>query len=156
MKNDFINVVSLFHSYISGHNYNVVYHSDQVLNIKPEIKSEDLKNLNYNNKKSVDIWEELKKNTLKCIKCRLYSTRHSVVFGEGNKDSMLLIIGEAPGYEEDMQGRPFVGEAGKLLTKMLNAIDINRENVFITNVLKCRPPENRDPRPDEIFSCSPI
>jgi DNA polymerase len=99
-------------------------------------------------------WEELKKEVHNCMKCRLARTRRKVVFGEGNPHSMLMIIGEAPGADEDRQGEPFVGKAGQLLTKMLAAIDVSREEVFIGNILKCRPPSNRDPNQDEIQVCS--
>jgi len=88
-----------------------------------------------------------------CTKCPLYVTRTNFVFGEGSGKSRVMFVGEAPGREEDMQGKPFVGQAGKLLDKILKAIDFNREDVFIANVLKCRPPGNRDPQPTEIKEC---
>ena len=90
-----------------------------------------------------------------CEKCALSKTRTSVVFGAGNADADLMFVGEAPGAEEDRQGLPFVGRAGGLLTKLLEEIGMGREDVFIANVLKCRPPGNRDPQPVEIESCSP-
>ena len=90
-----------------------------------------------------------------CTKCHLGYTRTNFVFGVGNPQADLLLIGEAPGREEDLQGEPFVGAAGKLLDAMLAAINFKREDVFIANILKCRPPENRDPRPDEIETCKP-
>ncbi len=90
-----------------------------------------------------------------CKKCHLYRTRTNFVFGAGNPEANLMLIGEAPGREEDLKGEPFVGAAGKLLDRMLAAIDFKREDVFIANILKCRPPENRDPRPDEIETCKP-
>jgi DNA polymerase len=90
-----------------------------------------------------------------CTKCHLSDTRTNFVFGTGNPQADLMLIGEAPGREEDLQGEPFVGAAGKLLDKMLAAIKFSREDVFIANILKCRPPENRDPRPDEIETCKP-
>jgi uracil-DNA glycosylase family 4 len=90
-----------------------------------------------------------------CTKCHLGYTRTNFVFGVGNPQAKLMLIGEAPGREEDLQGEPFVGAAGKLLDKMLAAIQFTREDVFIANILKCRPPENRDPRPDEIETCKP-
>jgi DNA polymerase len=98
-------------------------------------------------------FEELRKEVLACRKCRLHETRHAVVFGEGPEDARLFIVGDAPGEEEDIQGRPFVGHSGELLTKMLQAIDIDRNSVYITGVLKCRPPENRTPSLDEISTC---
>jgi uracil-DNA glycosylase family 4 len=90
-----------------------------------------------------------------CRKCHLSDTRTNFVFGAGNPQADLMLIGEAPGREEDLKGEPFVGAAGKLLDKMLAAIKFSREDVFIANILKCRPPENRDPRPDEIETCKP-
>ncbi|MDI6839288.1 MAG: uracil-DNA glycosylase [bacterium] len=88
-----------------------------------------------------------------CNKCNLYRTRNNLVFGEGNPCSKLVFIGEAPGREEDMSGRPFVGEAGKLLTKLIKEMGLDRSEVYITNIIKCRPPDNRDPLPEEIENC---
>ena len=90
-----------------------------------------------------------------CPKCRLAETRTQVVFGVGDPDADLMFIGEAPGFHEDKQGEPFVGAAGQLLTRMLGEIGLRREDVYIANVLKCRPPANRDPLPDEIETCTP-
>ena len=101
--------------------------------------------------------EELSKineEIAKCTRCRLSSYRTKPVPGEGNSCAKVMFIGEAPGRFEDLQGRPFVGAAGKLLTELLNDISLSREEVFITNVVKCRPPNNRDPREDEIKACS--
>src|SRR5688500_10034839 len=97
----------------------------------------------------VDFWHELKD----CQKCPLAEGRTQVVFGTGNADSDLMFVGEAPGFHEDRQGKPFVGQAGKLLDKLLAEIGLDRKQCFIANVLKCRPPENRDPRPEEIEAC---
>jgi DNA polymerase len=88
--------------------------------------------------------------------CSLWRTRRHVVFGEGNPEADLMFIGEAPGAEEDSQGIPFVGAAGQLLTRMISAIHYNRDDVYICNVLKCRPPKNRNPFPDEIRACTPF
>ena len=90
-----------------------------------------------------------------CRKCALSETRKNFVFGYGNPQAKLMFIGEAPGKDEDEQGIPFVGRAGQLLDKMLVAIGLNRDDVFIANMLKCRPPQNRDPLPDEILKCEP-
>ncbi|MFM6956581.1 MAG: uracil-DNA glycosylase [Ignavibacteria bacterium] len=90
-----------------------------------------------------------------CMECRLGSTRNSFVFGSGNPNADILIIGEAPGADEDTQGLPFVGAAGKLLTKILEAINMSRDEVYIANIIKCRPPENRRPEKDEIAQCEP-
>ncbi len=97
----------------------------------------------------------LKKEVLECGKCGLCKSRKNVVFGSGNPDADLMFVGEAPGYEEDVQGEPFVGRAGQLLTKIIEAIGLKREEVYIANVLKCRPPENRSPRGEEIVLCFP-
>ncbi len=91
--------------------------------------------------------------TAGCERCRLAQGRTQVVFGSGSPDADLMFVGEAPGFHEDQQGVPFVGQAGKLLEKLLNAIGLRREDVYIANVLKCRPPGNRDPQPDEIEAC---
>ncbi|MDI6739645.1 MAG: uracil-DNA glycosylase, partial [Candidatus Edwardsbacteria bacterium] len=90
-----------------------------------------------------------------CQKCPLGKRRKNFVFGEGNPDAKLVFVGEAPGEEEDNQGRPFVGAAGQLLTKIIEAIKFKREDVFICNILKCRPPGNRNPEPAEIEQCEP-
>jgi uracil-DNA glycosylase len=95
----------------------------------------------------------LQKTVKVCRKCSLADTRKKVVFGEGDNKARLVFIGEAPGEEEDNQGRPFVGRAGKLLDKMIDGIGLRREEVYICNVLKCRPPNNRDPKPDEVEVC---
>lgn len=91
-----------------------------------------------------------------CTRCKLHNKRKTIVFGEGNPSADLMLIGEAPGADEDQQGRPFVGRAGQLLMQMIKAIGFERSDVYIANVLKCRPPENRNPEPDEIGECSPF
>jgi DNA polymerase len=91
-----------------------------------------------------------------CKRCKLHRTRRTIVFGEGNEKATLMFIGEGPGFDEDVQGRPFVGRAGQLLTKIIQSINLPREEVYIANIIKCRPPQNRNPEPDEIQSCSPF
>ncbi|NTV92108.1 MAG: uracil-DNA glycosylase [Chlorobiaceae bacterium] len=98
---------------------------------------------------------ELSLSVKECTKCRLSSSRKNVVFGEGDPRAALLVIGEAPGADEDSQGRPFVGRSGQLLDKILLAVKFRREEVFICNILKCRPPQNRNPLADEIECCMP-
>jgi len=91
-----------------------------------------------------------------CRLCALSETRTQVVFGTGNPDARLMFVGEAPGFDEDLQGQPFVGAAGQLLTKIIEAMKLRREDVYIANCLKCRPPQNRNPLPSEIDTCKPI
>jgi len=99
--------------------------------------------------------EKIAAEVKKCCKCGLGSSRKNAVPGEGNPNSRIMFIGEAPGADEDAQGRPFVGRAGQLLDKIIQACGLKRSDVFIGNILKCRPPENRDPRAEEIISCLP-
>jgi DNA polymerase len=91
-----------------------------------------------------------------CTKCRLAGTRTNVVFGVGNPNADLMFVGEAPGRDEDLKGEPFVGRAGQLLTDIIKAMKLSREDVYIANVIKCRPPENRNPEPDELDACRPF
>ncbi len=101
-------------------------------------------------------WESLEdvyNEVLNCKKCALHKNRTNVVFGSGNDKAVVIFIGEAPGYYEDLKGKPFVGAAGKLLTKLLKSVDLSREQVYIANVIKCRPPNNRDPLSGEIDIC---
>jgi DNA polymerase len=98
-------------------------------------------------------WDELAQTVKGCTRCVLHETRTQTVFGVGNREAEWLVIGEAPGAEEDRQGEPFVGRAGQLLNSMLLAIGLRREQVYIANILKCRPPSNRDPKPEEEQAC---
>ena len=98
-------------------------------------------------------WDDLRECVANCTRCELSQSRTNTVFGVGNPDADWLIIGEAPGAEEDRRGEPFVGRAGQLLDQMLLAIGQSRDSVFIANILKCRPPNNRDPKPDEAAAC---
>lgn len=100
-------------------------------------------------------WIALEREVLSCTRCPLHRSRTQVVFGVGNPSADWLIIGEAPGVEEDRRGEPFVGRAGQLLNEMLRSVGLTREQVYIANILKCRPPENRDPRPEEVSCCTP-
>lgn len=99
-------------------------------------------------------WRTLQQTVSQCTACSLHETRTQTVFGVGSISADLMIIGEAPGFYEDQQGEPFVGRAGQLLNAMLNAIQLSRQDVFIANILKCRPPNNRDPLPDEVALCT--
>ena len=98
-------------------------------------------------------WETLEGACLNCRKCRLWETRTNVVIGVGNRNADIMFVGEGPGQQEDLQGEPFVGPAGKLLDKMLASIGLDREKVYIANIVKCRPPGNRDPHDDEQEAC---
>ena len=91
-----------------------------------------------------------------CKRCKLHLTRRHIVFGEGSEKAQLVFIGEGPGEDEDRQGRPFVGKAGQLLTRIINAIGLRREEVYISNIIKCRPPHNRNPQQHEIATCEPF
>jgi len=118
---------------------------------KPKADSSN-NNADWQNASSLDEFEKLVCN---CTKCRLHQGRNKFVFGTGNPNADVLVIGEGPGAEEDKQGLPFIGRAGKLLTDMLKAIKFEREEVYIGNIVKCRPPENRTPLQDEMDTCLP-
>jgi len=120
--------------------YKDIYDNKIILNDK--IDTNNNLNLFYNEIKN-------------CTKCTLSKSRTQLVFGEGDPNADIVIVGEAPGKNEDLKGEPFVGRGGKLLDKILAAINLNRKEVFVLNVLKCRPPENRDPKPQEISECEP-
>lgn len=100
--------------------------------------------------------EDVRQELGDCQRCSLGKIRTNLVFGEGNRKSKLVFVGEAPGGDEDMQGRPFVGRAGQLLTRIIEAMGLKRKDVYICNILKCRPPGNRNPRPEEINACEPF
>ncbi len=128
--------------------------------LKPQLATKNVveKNLLTDDKPSKILtieenWKELAQDIRVCQKCELYKTRKKTVFGSGNFNADWLFIGEASGENEDLQGLPFVGNAGLLLTEMMRALGLKRENVFITNLLKCRPPDNQDPKVNEITAC---
>ncbi|VVC75045.1 hypothetical protein AQUSIP_03200 [Aquicella siphonis] len=101
-------------------------------------------------------WASLQSRVAACTACGLHSSRTQTVFGTGSRTASLMVIGEAPGFHEDQQGEPFVGRAGQLLTAMLKSIGFERSQVYIANILKCRPPNNRDPQPEEVAQCTPF
>jgi uracil-DNA glycosylase len=101
-------------------------------------------------------WEKLRKEVAECKRCPLFKTRTQTVFGVGNVNAELMFIGEAPGAQEDKQGEPFVGRAGQLLDSMLHAVGFSRQDIYIANILKSRPPNNRDPLPEEVATCTPF
>jgi len=115
---------------------------------EPKSKSQDVQNASKQ-----QLMARLKHDLVDCQLCKLCKGRTKIVFGEGNLDAELFFVGEGPGANEDEQGLPFVGQAGQLLTKIIQAIGFKREDVYIANVVKCRPPQNRDPEPDEIQTC---
>ncbi len=119
---------------------------------KPKLSVLELCDEEWTKAKSL---KEMKVLMEDCMKCHLYRTRTKIVFGEGNPNAKLVVVGEAPGESEDLQGMPFVGRAGQLLTKILEAINFKREDIFICNILKSRPPSNRNPEPEEIDACMP-
>ena len=142
---------------------NTISHEEDVISHQP-VPESDFDNFNtHNEEKKVELSrsekiEELKKleeQVKKCTKCELCKNRTNVVFGTGDPDADLMFVGEAPGYYEDEQGEPFVGKAGQLLTKIIESIGLKRGDVYIANILKCRPPENRNPDANEIVMCSP-
>ena len=100
-----------------------------------------------------DNWEDLEQSIKDCKKCKLCTNRTNIVFGVGNKNADVMFIGEGPGADEDRLGEPFVGKAGKLMDKAFQALEIHRDKVYIANIVKCRPPNNRDPEQDEVLSC---
>lgn len=100
-----------------------------------------------------ETWEELEKSIINCNKCKLCKTRQNIVFGVGNKNADIMFIGEGPGADEDAQGEPFVGKAGKLMNMAFDMLGIKREEVYIANIVKCRPPNNRNPQDDEAENC---
>lgn len=100
-----------------------------------------------------DNWEELENSLKECKKCKLCTNRTNIVFGTGNKHASIMFIGEGPGADEDLQGEPFVGKAGKLMNMAFDALGINRQEVYIANIVKCRPPGNRNPEQDEATAC---
>ena len=101
----------------------------------------------------LNTWEELEKSIKNCEKCKLCKTRKNIVFGSGNREANIMFIGEGPGADEDEMGRPFVGKAGKLMDKAFEGVGIDREKVYIANIVKCRPPQNRVPEKDEASAC---
>jgi uracil-DNA glycosylase family 4 len=108
------------------------------------------------NKKQHETLLQIRDNLGDCTRCKLHSTRNKIVFGDGSPQAQLVFVGEGPGADEDAQGLPFVGRAGKLLTQMIEAMGLQRRDVYICNVVKCRPPGNRQPEGDEVESCSPF
>jgi DNA polymerase len=145
-RSEMIRDLKCYLDYLKGMGIVSLPGSDPVSEIKPEETVSS----------RIITMEEVRNEIGDCKRCKLHRTRRTIVFGEGNQKATLMFIGEAPGYDEDVQGRPFVGKAGQLLTKIVESIKLSREKVYIANIVKCRPPQNRNPEPDEIQSCNPF
>jgi len=154
LLNEYMEILSAVKSYIEDEiesGFNEVSNTEQI-----KTPEDTLFNLAGQGKEIIfDTMEDIRKAVEECQKCSLYKTRTNIVFGSGNENAKLVFVGEAPGYDEDQQGKPFVGKAGQKLTQIINAMGLSREEVYITNVLKCRPPNNRNPLPHEIEACEP-
>lgn len=124
--------------------------ADDATEARGQLAESDTNNLNSGSSR----WDDLVDEVSTCTRCELHKSRTRVVFGVGNRQADILIIGEAPGAEEDRQGEPFVGRAGQLLNEMLKSIGLQRQDIYIANILKCRPPNNRDPKPEEAAECT--
>lgn len=111
------------------------------------------KSSNKDELSDVSDWSKIELQVSNCTKCILHKGRTNTVFGDGDKDADWFFVGEAPGKDEDIHGKPFVGRAGRLLTEVIFSMGLSREDIFITNILKCRPPDNRDPKPEEVQEC---
>lgn len=118
--------------------------------------TENVKNKQNDTPEKHETLEQIRKSLGECQRCKLGATRKNLVFGVGNPEARLVFVGEGPGADEDKQGEPFVGDAGKMLNRIIAAMELKREDVYICNVVKCRPPQNRPPESDEIGSCSPF
>jgi uracil-DNA glycosylase len=123
------------------------------INHKSQKKTDDRRPITDDRNEKEPALNLLREEIGDCKRCKLSGKRKNIVFGEGNPDARLMFIGEAPGAEEDLQGRPFVGDAGMVLTRLINKMGFQREDVYIANIVKCRPPLNRDPEPDEAETC---
>ncbi|MFC1822695.1 uracil-DNA glycosylase [Thermodesulfobacteriota bacterium] len=130
--------------------------ADDEMGLSPPTLSLEAARYLEDNKEQINSLESLRAFIGECERCKLWQGRTKLVFGEGSPDARLVFVGEGPGREEDLEGRPFVGEAGRLLTKIIQAMGLSREEVYICNVVKCRPPRNRDPERDEIETCIPF
>ena len=163
-KDELSKLIEDINYFVSGNKESFVFISSasDFINKIPYMTQDNIMSPHLNNNEKVysdkrealEFLREVKVD--KCTKCALSKTRKNIVFGEGDPESRLMFIGEAPGAEEDNTGKPFVGRAGQLLTKIIESINLKREEVYIANIIKCRPPENRNPIEDEIASCAPF
>ena len=143
MKEDIHRALNLIVAQIKGHLH---YHKELGIHTL----------LSQGHKTSPMTLDTIRRELGECTRCRLDEGRNHLVFGAGNPHAALVFVGEGPGREEDLQGKPFVGRAGELLTRIIEAIELTRDEVYIANIVKCRPPNNRDPKPDEIQTCLPF
>ena len=162
-KDEFSKLIEDINYFISDNKESFAFISSATdsVNRIPSFMQDNIMNQHSNKEKAYSDKQEALKflrdvKVGKCMKCVLSKSRQNIVFGEGDIESRLMFIGEAPGAEEDNTGRPFVGRAGQLLTKIIESINLKREEVYIANIIKCRPPENRNPMEDEIASCAPF
>lgn len=145
-KSEFLSIIKSLKAYIEAEKtYGI---SEMMIS---DTSSAKIKRANKVSKQ--EMLSAIRREVFNCKRCSLYKTRRNTVFGDGDTNAKLIFVGEAPGYDEDLQGLPFVGQAGKLLTKMIESIGLSRDSVYICNVLKCRPPENRSPQSEEISAC---
>lgn len=151
--------VDSYHKFLNSEFNYIPEYSESLTDAGITIRDDKEDNLKFNltgeDWQNAEFLDELYEKIKECKKCDLWKTRTNFVFGTGNPKAKVVVVGEAPGAEEDKQGKPFVGRAGQLLTQILASVNFTREEVFICNVLKSRPPENRNPTPEEIRACEP-
>jgi uracil-DNA glycosylase family 4 len=160
LLDEYMNILTTVKSYVEDEiesGFNEVSSTDQIkMPRRSEIRDHSNPLFNSAGQESemaFNTMDDIRKAIEECHKCPLYKTRTNIVFGSGNENAKLVFVGEAPGQDEDQQGKPFVGKAGQKLTQIINAMGLSRDEVYITNVLKCRPPNNRNPIPHEIEAC---
>lgn len=159
MKNNNTTEINIYLDYLKNSGVNYILQTDSPgdnLNGIIKAKKEGYLLEECKSQASSTLLNELSAEIGDCHLCVLGDKRTNIVYGVGNPEAKLVFIGEAPGSDEDQQGIPFIGRAGKLLTKIIEAMNLRREDVYICNIIKCRPPENRDPLPDEILACEPF
>ncbi len=154
-KNEFLAIVNSLRHYLLHLKFSGI---DRIPLRNTELReriSGEIKNISTAKKKYHDL-KYLEEEIENCRRCNLHSTRKHIVFGKGNSNADLVLVGEAPGTDEDFKGEPFIGAAGQLLTRIIQAIGLKRDDVYITNIIKCHPPGNRNPQVDEIEACKPF
>ncbi len=161
LLDDLVNVIADLRNYLVSQNYlGVDYYGpiDNSIWLPPKIPviMDESRKIPESGHSKAELLEKLRRKIGNCHRCRLGNTRTKLVFGEGNPDAKIVFVGEGPGRDEDIQGRPFVGAAGGLLENMIKAMGLSRKDVYIGNIIKCRPPGNRNPADDEIKACFPF